>query len=163
MLKAVYPGTFDPITKGHIDIISRACNIFDRIVVGVFRNPSKHTFFSYQERIEITKNSLRNFDKVDVIGFEGLVVNFAREIKAKVIIRGLRMISDFEYEFQMALTNRKLADDIETVFLMPHPDYSFISSKLVKEAFFLGADLKQFLPLSSIEALNRKKNENRSR
>ena len=159
----VYPGTFDPITNGHIDIIKRASLIFAKVIVAVVKNPGKDTLFSYSQRFKIVKQATKNIKGVKVEGFDGLVVNFARNKKAKVIIRGLRMISDFEYEFQMALTNRNLASDIETVFLMPHPQYSYISSKLIKEAAFLGANLKQFLPTVALVALKNKINENRSR
>ncbi|MDP2924318.1 MAG: pantetheine-phosphate adenylyltransferase [Candidatus Omnitrophota bacterium] len=156
MEQAIYPGTFDPITNGHIDIIKRASSIFKNIIVAVVKNPSKDTFFSYEERIRMVKEAVRRIKGVKVEGFDGLVVDFAKKRKAKVIIRGLRMISDFEYEFQMALTNRSLASDVETLFLMPHPYYSYISSRLIKEAASLGADLKHFLPLSVLKALRSK-------
>ena len=161
--KAICPGTFDPITNGHIDIIRRAASIFDEIVVAIVKNPSKNTLFPYQKRIKMVKEATKGIKGVKVQGFEGLVVNFARREKAKVIIRGLRMISDFEYEFQMALTNRSLASEIETIFLMPHPQYSFISSRLIKEATYLGADLKKFLPASVRRALKCKVNEAKGR
>lgn len=154
---AVCPGTFDPITNGHIDIIKRAALIFKEIIVAVVKNPSKGAFFSCTQRIKMTKEALAGIDNVEVEGFDGLVVNFAAKKKAKVIIRGLRMISDFEYEFQMALTNRNLAPDIETIFLMPHPQYSYISSRLIKEAAFLGADLDKFLPTVVINVLKKKR------
>lgn len=153
MSKAICPGTFDPITNGHLDIIKRASAIFNEIVVAVVKNSSKDSLFSYTERVGIVKAVTKNIKGIKVEGFDGLMVDFARKQKAKVIIRGLRMISDFEYEFQMALTNRNLAPEIETFFLMPHPNYSFISSRLIKEASVLGADLKQFLPKEVIRAL----------
>jgi pantetheine-phosphate adenylyltransferase len=156
MKRAIYPGTFDPITNGHIDIIKRAALIFDETIISVAKYPSKDTLFSYQERLKIVKEATRRMKKVRVEGFDGLVVDFARKKKIKVIIRGLRMISDFEYEFQMALTNRNLAPEIETLFLMPHPWYSYISSRLIKEAASLGANLKQFLPDSALKALSKK-------
>jgi pantetheine-phosphate adenylyltransferase len=163
MNKAICPGTFDPITNGHIDIIRRASLIFDEVVVSVVKQPSKSTLFSYPERIQIAKEAVKGIAKVRVEGFGGLVVDFAREIGAGVIIRGVRMISDFEYEFQMALTNRSLCSDIETIFLMPKAEYSYISSRLIKEAAVLGADLKQFLPANVLEALkNRLKDEDKS-
>jgi len=144
--RAIYPGTFDPVTNGHIDIIKRAREIFPNFIVAVADNPQKNPFFNARERVEMLKEAVSGMKGVEVCSFKGLVVDFARERKAKALIRGLRMISDFEYEFQMALTNRKLAPDIETIFLMPHESYSYISSKLLKEASFLGADLSSFLP-----------------
>ena len=146
MKTAIYPGTFDPITNGHIDIIKRASCIFDCIIVAVAKNPSKEPLFSYPERLKMVGDVTHAIKGVKAEGFDGLVVDFAKKKKAKVIVRGLRMISDFEYEFQMALTNRSLSSSIETIFLMPHPYYSYISSRLIKEAASLGADLKQFLP-----------------
>ncbi len=159
MEKVLYPGTFDPITLGHLDIIKRAASIFSQLIVAVVKAPSKPTLFSYPEREEMVKKAVRGLRNVKVVGFDGLVVEFAKRMKIKIILRGLRMTSDFEYEFQMALTNRKLAPEIETVFLMPHPQYSYISSRLIKEAAGLGADLKAFLPLVSLRALKRKINE----
>ncbi len=156
MNKAICPGTFDPITNGHIDIIKRAVSIFEEVVVAVVKGPAKKAFFSYSQRLVLTREVLQGIKGVKVEGFNGLVVDFARRHKAKVIVRGLRMISDFEYEFQMALTNRNLSGDVETIFLMPHPQYSFISSRLIKEAAFLGADLKEFLPPAVLKALKLK-------
>lgn len=153
---AIYPGTFDPITFGHIDIIKRAASIFKDITVAVVENPPKDAFFSYAERVRMVKEAVKKIKGVKVQGFDGLVVDFAKKKKAAVIIRGLRMISDFEYEFQMALTNRSLAPGIETLFLMPHPYYSYISSRLIKEAALLGADLKQFIPATVSRALRNK-------
>ena len=144
--RAIYPGTFDPVTNGHIDLIKRAREIFPELIVAVAANPQKNPLFSVPERIDLLKKATSGMKGVEVCGFNGLVVDFARKRKSGVIIRGLRMISDFEYEFQMALTNRKLASDIETIFLMPHESYSYISSKLLKEASSLGADLSSFLP-----------------
>lgn len=155
MKTAVYPGTFDPITNGHIDIIKRASRIFDKVIVAVVKNPSKDTLFSYPERLEMVSSVTRGIKGVKTEGFDGLVVDFAKKKKAKVIVRGLRMISDFEYEFQMALTNRSLSSSIETIFLMPHPYYSYISSRLIKEAGSLGADLKQFLPRTALANLKK--------
>lgn len=161
MKKVVYPGTFDPITNGHIDIIKRASLIFEKVIVAVVKSPSKDTLFSYKERLSLVKEATKTIKGIKVEGFDGLVVEYARKNAAKVIIRGLRMISDFEYEFQMALTNRSLAHDIETVFLMPHPEYSYVSSKLIKEAGFLGADLRKFLPAVVVRKLKEKICENR--
>jgi len=153
---AIYPGTFDPITNGHIDIIKRASCIFDSVIVAVVKNPSKDTLFSYPERLSMVSGVIRGMKGVKTEGFDGLVVDFAKKKKAKVIVRGLRMISDFEYEFQMALTNRSLSSSIETIFLMPHPYYSYISSRLIKEAASLGANLKQFLPRKVLENLKKR-------
>jgi len=161
MKKAICPGTFDPITNGHIDIIKRAASIFDKVVVAVAQNSSKSTMFSLEERITLARDAIKGIKGVTVKGFSGLVVDFAAQNGIKVIVRGLRMISDFEYEFQMALTNRNLTSKIETIFLMPHPRYSYISSRLIKEAGYLGADLKSFLPSAVRRALKEKFVENR--
>ncbi len=143
---ALYPGTFDPVTKGHIDLIVRAHEIFHDVIVAVAHNPHKKPIFSVKERVAMLKQATSGMDAVTVTHFDGLVVDFARKMKAKVLVRGLRMLSDFEYEFQMALTNRKLSSDIETIFLMPHESYSYLSAKLIKEAASLGADLSSFVP-----------------
>lgn len=143
---AVYPGTFDPITYGHIDLIKRAAKIFDKVIVAVAHNPSKGTLFSVEERISMLKEAVKGMKTVVVEDFDGLVVDYVKRSGANVMIRGLRMLSDFEYEFQMALTNRKLRDEIETIFMMPSESYSYISSKLIKEAANLGADLRAFVP-----------------
>jgi pantetheine-phosphate adenylyltransferase len=143
---AIYPGTFDPVTYGHIDLIKRAQEIFSEVIVAVAKNPHKNPLFSAAERVRMLKQATRGLRGIEVLSFDGLVVDFAKKRKAKVIIRGLRMISDFEYEFQMALTNRKLSPDVETIFLMPQESYSYLSSKLLKEAASLGADLSSFVP-----------------
>ena len=143
---AIYPGTFDPVTYGHIDLIKRAQEIFSEVVVAVAHNPHKKPLFSVEERVGMLKKAVAGLGGVAVEDFRGLVIDYAHKKKAKVLIRGLRMISDFEYEFQMALTNRKLSADIETIFLMPQESYSYISSKLLKEAASLGADLSSFVP-----------------
>ena len=153
---AVYPGTFDPVTYGHIDLIERASKIFDRVIVAVAHNKSKGVLFSVAERVSMLKDAVRGIKNVEIDDFDGLVVNYVRERGSRVMIRGLRMLSDFEYEFQMALTNRKLADNIETIFMMPHQDYSYISSKLLKEAAMLGADVGNFLPRKAEKALKEK-------
>lgn len=163
MNRAIYPGTFDPITNGHIDIIQRAVSIFGEILVSVVKISSKDALFSFNERIKLVKEVTAEIKGVKVEGFSGLVVDFANKKKTKIIVRGLRMISDFEYEFQMALTNRNLAPEVETIFLMPHPEYSFISSRLIKEAACLGADLKKFLPSAVVKALRNKLDESKSR
>lgn len=143
---AVYPGTFDPVTYGHIDLIKRALRIFSRVIIAVAENPQKEPLFSADERIEFLKKALKGLKGVSIQRLDGLAVNFARKKKANVMIRGLRMVSDFEYEFQMALTNRKIAPDIETIFMMPSEKYSYVSSKLIKEASSLGAKVGCFVP-----------------
>ncbi|MFH1678008.1 MAG: pantetheine-phosphate adenylyltransferase [Candidatus Omnitrophota bacterium] len=143
---AIYPGTFDPVTYGHIDLIKRACGIFSEVIIAVARNPQKNPLFSVEERKEFLKKATSGILGVVIDDFDSLVVDYARIKGTKILIRGLRMISDFEYEFQMALTNRKLAPDIETIFLMPQEAYSYLSSKLLKEAASLGADITCFVP-----------------
>lgn len=143
---AVYPGTFDPVTYGHIDIIKRASRIFDKIIVAVAHNEDKGTLFTVSERVSMLKDAISGMKNVIVDDFDSLVVDYVRKTGTNVMIRGLRMISDFEYEFQMALTNRKLAGTIETIFMMPNESYSYVSSKLIKEAAGLGADIKKFVP-----------------
>jgi len=155
-MRVLYPGTFDPFTLGHLDLIKRAKKIFGEVLVGVAYQTPKKTLFTFRERVKLVKEVLKDTKNVEVEGFKGLVVDFASQKNIKVIIRGLRMISDFEYEFQMALTNRKLSPNVEIVFLMPQEKYSYISSSLIKEASRLGADLSCFLPPQVIQALNKK-------
>ncbi|MDP2910786.1 MAG: pantetheine-phosphate adenylyltransferase [Candidatus Omnitrophota bacterium] len=143
---AVYPGSFDPVTYGHLDIIKRAVKIFDKVIVAVAHNSEKDPLFSVSERVELLKKAVKGVKGIEVDDFHGLVVDYVRRKNARVVVRGLRMISDFEYEFQMALTNRKLTDDVETIFMMPSEAYSYLSSKLIKEAASLGANLKGFVP-----------------
>ena len=159
---ALYPGTFDPVTNGHIDLICRAREIFSDVIVAVAHNPHKKPIFTFEERMSMLKKAVAGMDGVTVTHFDGLVVDFAHKMKAKVLIRGLRMLSDFEYEFQMALTNRKLSSDVETIFLMPHESYSYLSAKLIKEVAALGADLSSFVPGFIEGALKKKLNENRA-
>jgi len=154
--KAVYPGTFDPVTYGHIDLIKRAVKIFDTVIIAVARNADKGPLFTAQERVSMLKEATRGIKGVVIEDFDGLVVDYVRKKGSSVMIRGLRMISDFEYEFQMTLTNRKLAQDIETIFMMPSESYSYLSSKLIKEAFALGADVKAFVPGFVTKALAKK-------
>jgi len=154
--KAIYPGTFDPVTYGHIDVIKRAVRLFGEVVVAVAQNPAKDTLFSIKERVALLEEALKDVAGAQVVAFSGLFVTFARRQKAAIVIRGLRMLSDFEYEFQMALTNRKLDDSIETIFLMPSESYSYVSSKLLKEAGSLGADLAVFVPPCVEKALKKK-------
>jgi len=143
---AVYPGSFDPVTYGHLDIIKRALKIFDKVIVAVAHNTEKRPLFDVPERVELLRKSLKGLKGAQVDDFDCLVVDYVKRKKSAVVIRGLRMISDFEYEFQMALTNRKLSSDIETIFMMPSESYSYLSSKLIKEAASLGANLKGFVP-----------------
>ncbi len=152
----IYPGTFDPITLGHMDLIKRASKIFDKVIVAVAYQVSKPVLFSFEERINLVKKVLRGFKNVEVEGFKGLLAEFAKKKKVRVILRGLRMVSDFEYEFQLALTNRKLYPELETVFLLPQEKYWYISSTLIKEATKLGAELECFLPKEVIKALKEK-------
>ncbi|MBN1794720.1 MAG: pantetheine-phosphate adenylyltransferase [Candidatus Omnitrophica bacterium] len=155
--RAVYPGTFDPVTYGHIDIIKRAHLLFDEVIVACAENAEKATLFTLEERIAMLREATEGIAGVSVEPFYGLVVDFVRTKKINVMIRGLRMISDFEYEFQMALTNRRLDDTIETIFMMPSEQYSFLSSKLIKEAAGLGATgLVSFIPAFVEERLQRK-------
>ena len=146
---AIYPGSFDPITNGHIDILERALRIFSKVYVTVARNPAKRPLFSVEERIQMIQEAIRgiqNDHKIEVIAFDGLIVDCARECGATVIIRGLRAVSDFEYELQMALMNRRLSQDVTTVFLMPHENYSYLNSTIVKEVASFGGDVSAFVP-----------------
>lgn len=155
-MRVVYPGTFDPVTYGHLDVIRRARRIFSQVVVAVGRNPGKSPIFTVEERIQLLRRATKGLPGVSVDAFDTLVVDYVRRKQARVMIRGLRMLSDFEYEFQMALTNRKLNDRIETIFMMPSESYSYISATLIKEAGQLGADLSAFVPPYVAEALRRR-------
>jgi pantetheine-phosphate adenylyltransferase len=153
---ALYPGTFDPITFGHIDVIERASQLFDTVIVSVAGSSSKKTIFSIAERIDLIKNCVRKYKNVRVTSFNKLVVEYAKSQDAKIIIRGLRAISDFEYEFQMALTNRKIAENITTVFLMPNEKYTYLNSTLVREIASLGGDVSPFVPKYVLKKLKEK-------
>ena len=154
----VYPGTFDPVTFGHIDLIQRALGMFDEVIVAVApQGTDKKPLFSTQERVAFLKKAVQKLSpRVRIEPFEGLVVNYARKRGATTMIRGIRMLSDFEYEFQMALTNRKLSGDIETIFLMPHEAYAYLSSRLIKEIASLGGDIHPFVPDYVERAIRRK-------
>lgn len=152
----IYPGSFDPVTYGHLDIIKRALKISDRVIVAVAHNLDKNPLFDVHERVALIRRCLKGIKRVEVDDFGGLVVDYVRNKKATVVIRGLRMISDFEYELQMALTNRKLDSSIETIFMMPSESYSYLSSKLIKEAAALGANLKGFVPSFVEKAIKEK-------
>ena len=154
---AVYPGTFDPFTNGHRDLVQRAAsNIFDKVYICVVENSNKNTVFSLEERVVLAKKSLENIKNIEVIPFSGLLVDFATKLNAKVILRGLRVVSDFEYEFQMSSMNKKLNQDIESIFLTPSESYAFLSSSLVKEIAQLGGDISTFVSNDVKLALERK-------
>jgi pantetheine-phosphate adenylyltransferase len=146
MKKVIYPGTFDPVTNGHIDIVKRAVELFDEVVVTVAKNPTKTAVFTVEERVEMLKESLKEFSTVVVDSFDGLVVEHAKQVGAVGIIRGLRAVSDFEYEFQMALMNRKLADNISTILLMPHARYTYLNSTIVRNLAAFKGDISGFVP-----------------
>jgi len=145
-ITAIYPGTFDPITNGHIDLIHRAHKLYARVLVAVAASPNKMPLFHQQERIELARHVLDNLPGVEVVGFDNLLVDFARDNQANVILRGLRAVSDFEFEFQMASMNRRLAPEIETVFLTPAEQYEFISSSMIREIAKLGGDVSSVVP-----------------
>ncbi len=153
---AVYPGTFDPVTNGHVDLVERSLRIFGEVIVAVAENPKKAPLFTLEERIAMLKAAIPNHKNVSVEGFDGLLVDYIRKKKAVAIIRGLRAVSDFEYEMQMALMNRRLDSTIETVFLMPNVEYSFITSTIVKEAASYGGDISSLAPPIVMEKLKKK-------
>lgn len=152
----IYPGTFDPVTNGHIDLVQRAASLFDHVIVAIAANTSKSPFFPLDERIELASSALSNIKNVEVCGFDTLLVNFAHSRHANVILRGLRAVSDFEYEFQLANMNRKLAPEIETIFLTPAEQFSYISSSLVREIAALGGDVSTFVPENVGAALQKR-------
>ncbi len=156
MRKVLYPGTFDPVTNGHIDIIKRARELFDGVVVTVAINPGKTPLFSVEERVQMLRESLKDFDNITVDSFDGLVVEHAHQVGAIGIIRGLRAVSDFEFEFQMALMNRKLAGDITTVFLMPHEKYTYLNSSIIRNLAELKSDVSDFVPPAVLKKLKEK-------
>ncbi len=156
--KVVYPGTFDPMTRGHEDIVRRAAMLFDQVIVGVAQSAGKSPIFTMEERVEMAREILAPFPNVTVIGFDGLLMNFLRAQDARLILRGLRAVSDFEYEFQMAGMNRKLYPDVETVFLTPADEYMFISATMVREIAKLGGDVGKFVQPVVIDRLRRKLN-----
>lgn len=156
MKRAIYPGSFDPLTFGHLDVIQRACRLFDEVIVAVAFNDNKSPLFSIDERLELLQETAGAMEKVTIARFDSLLVNFAKERNAQAIIRGLRAVSDFEFEFQMALMNRKLEPAIETIFLMPKEEYTYLSSRIVKEIARLGGDITKFVPDSVAHALRAK-------
>ena len=153
--RAIYPGTFDPVTNGHADLIERASRLFKHVIIGIAANPSKQPRFTLEERIEQVNLVAAHLDNVQVIGFTGLLVDFAKQQNASVLVRGLRAVSDFEYEFQLANMNRRLSPDLESVFLTPAEENSFISSTLVKEVALHGGDVHQFVHPKVADALNK--------
>jgi pantetheine-phosphate adenylyltransferase len=155
-VKAIYPGSFDPLTNGHLDLIARAAKIFDHLVVAILRNSSKNPLFTVEERVAMLTEGTAEFDNVSVSTFDGLLVDFARVQRAHAVVRGIRAISDYEYEFQMALMNRRLAPDVETIFMMPDAKYSFVSSRLVKEVFRLGGSVDGLVPKFVVERMKDK-------
>ena len=146
VMRAIYPGSFDPVTYGHLDIIKRAAMITDELIVGILQNKSKNSLFSVEERVTMLNEVTKEIENVKIVPFEGLLVDFARQMDAKVIVRGLRAITDFEYELQMSQTNRKLDSDVETLFLTTSLEYSYLSSTTVKEVASFGGDITQFVP-----------------
>jgi pantetheine-phosphate adenylyltransferase len=156
MRRAIYPGSFDPVTNGHLDVIERAQKLFDEVVVAVAHNDEKQPLFSLDDRLDLLRKTAGKIDRVRIAEFEGLLVEFARKEKAGAVIRGLRAVSDFEFEFQMALMNRKLNPGIETIFLMPKEEYTYLSSRIVKEIARLGGDVSGFVPACVARALKTK-------
>jgi pantetheine-phosphate adenylyltransferase len=153
MRTAIYPGSFDPLTNGHLDVIERAIKLFDRVVVAVAKNESKQPLFTLKERLELVRRSVKHLKGVEADSFDSLLVYYVEERKAQAIVRGLRAVSDFEFEFQLALMNRKLNEKIETIFMMPKDTYTFLSSRIIKEIARLGGDISDFVPGPVQEAL----------
>jgi pantetheine-phosphate adenylyltransferase len=156
MRRAIYPGSFDPITNGHLDVIERAGKLFDEVIVAIAHNVEKAPLFNLEERLELLRATIGRQTNVRIGQFDGLLVDYAHAEKAQAVIRGLRAVSDFEYEFQMALMNRKLQGNVETIFLMPKEDYTYLSSRLVKEIARLGGDVTKFVPANVAQALRQK-------
>ena len=153
-MNAIYPGSFDPITYGHLDIISRASKLYDKLYIGISKDEDiKGKLFPVKKRLELTRDSVKDFDNIEVVSFDGLLVEFCHKVDCKVIIRGLRALSDYEYEFKMALMNRTLNDDIVTLFMMPHERYTHISSSLIREVSSLGGDISTYVPSFVSDAL----------
>jgi pantetheine-phosphate adenylyltransferase len=155
-VKAIYPGSFDPVTNGHLDLIERGSKLFDHLVVAILRNSSKNPLFTVEERVEMLTEHVASSGNVSIATFDGLLVDFARKQQARAVLRGIRAISDYEYELQMALMNRRLAPELETIFLMPDGKYSFVSSRLVKEVFELGGSVEGLVPKLVIDRLQQR-------
>jgi pantetheine-phosphate adenylyltransferase len=153
---AIYPGSFDPLTNGHLDVMQRAAKLFDHVIVAVAKNEGKKPLFTLEERVDLVQRSSKHLPNVKVDAFEGLLVDYVVSKKARAIVRGLRAISDFEFEFQLALMNRKLNENVETIFMMPKDTYTFLSSRIVKEIARLGGDVRPFVPVPVQQALKRK-------
>lgn len=153
---AIYPGSFDPLTNGHLDVVQRAAKLFDRVIVAVAKNESKHALFSQAERVTLVKKAVAGLPNVETDSFDGLLVEYVASKNARAVVRGLRAVSDFEFEFQLALMNRKLDENIETIFMMPKDTYTFLSSRIVKEIARLGGDISQFVPTNVQAALKKK-------
>ncbi len=156
MRLAIYPGSFDPVTNGHLDVAERALRLFDEVIIAVALNEAKHPLFSMEERVALVESSIKSiqgYERLKVTYFDSLLVNYAHELKASAIIRGLRAVSDFEFEFQLALMNRKLNSEIETIFLMPKDNYTYLSSRIIKEVARLGGSIEGFVPDSVQQAL----------
>jgi pantetheine-phosphate adenylyltransferase len=153
MRLAIYPGSFDPLTNGHLDVVQRATKLFDRVIVAVATSESKHPLFTLEERVEMVAKSVGHLPTVEADSFDGLLVNYVERLSAQAVIRGLRAVSDFEFEFQLALMNRKLNERIETIFMMPKDTYTFLSSRIVKEIARLGGDVSAFVPAHVRSAL----------
>ena len=156
MIRAIYPGSFDPVTYGHLDIIRRSSGLVDELIVGVLNNNAKSPLFSVEERVKMLDEVVKDLQNVKVVPFEGLLVEFAKRMDARMIVRGLRAITDFEYELQMAQTNQKLSGDLETVFLTTSLQYSYLSSTTVKEVAAFGGDISQFVPETVIDRIQEK-------
>lgn len=156
MRTAIYPGSFDPLTNGHLDVLQRATKLFDRVVVAVAQSESKHPLFTLEERVELVRKAVGHMPHVQVDSFDGLLIEYVARRKAQAVVRGLRAVSDFEFEFQLALMNRKLDERIETIFMMPKDTYTFLSSRIVKEISRLGGDVSAFVPGPVKVALKRK-------
>jgi pantetheine-phosphate adenylyltransferase len=156
MRTAIYPGSFDPFTNGHLDVVQRAARLFDRVIVAVAKSDGKHPLFTQEERQSFIRKSIAAMPNVEADTFDGLLVNYAQKHSAQAVIRGLRAVSDFEFEFQMALMNRKLNDSFETIFMMPKDTYTFLSSRIVKEIARLGGDVSPFVPVHVQTALTAK-------
>ncbi len=159
-VKALYPGTFDPPTNGHLDLIQRGSKLFEHLTVAILKNPVKNPLFTVEERVEMLRESTKALGNVSVATFDGLMVEFARHLGATAVLRGIRAISDYEHEFQMALMNRRLAPEIETVFLQPAGRYSFVSSRMVKEVFSFGGDVTGLVPPNVVKRLRGRINGN---
>ncbi|MBA7698410.1 Phosphopantetheine adenylyltransferase [subsurface metagenome] len=156
MTTAIYPGSFDPITNGHLDIVTRAAKLFDKFIIGVYDIPNKHLLFTVEERVELVRQAVANLSNVEVTSFTGLTVDFAKKVNAQVMVRGLRVSADFEREFELAMMNKKLSPELELVCLMSTLEYQFLSSSLLKEAASLGGNIDGFVPKHVAEALKRK-------